>query len=474
MREKLRQWIKTYHMIEPGDRIVAGVSGGADSVYLFYCLLEYQQEVDFQFCAVHVNHGIRGAEALRDQQYVEAICQKYQVPYFLYKEPVPEIAKEKKLTEEEAGREVRYQAFADCMKQWQGTKVALAHHENDLAETMIHHLARGTGIAGLCSLQPNRDGKIRPLLCMNRAEIEHDLNIQDIQYHTDSTNLETDYTRNKIRQQIIPRMEELNERAVGHMADTSWDLLEIHQYMQRQGEACLKKYVTSHETGAVIRSEILQEDPIMQKYVLREYLAGVPGGMKDVTREHMGMLLQLFYRQVGRQVQLPGNRCLVKTYDGIKLDSEEIDRKAKYNGKDISAGDGDRQTVTAPQMSIPGHWSNGNVQIDFTLEPYEFSQIVEKRYTKWLDYARIEGNVQIRTRLPGDYIVINDTGGRKKLKDYFINEKIPAKLRDQILLVAQESEILWIIGYRINAAYKVTDKTRELVKIQIRGGNYCE
>ena len=168
MREKVRAFMEQYHMVTAGERVLLGLSGGADSVCLFHLLRELQEPLGFSLLAVHVNHNLRGAEAGRDAAFAENLCREYDVPFYLYSCPVEKIAKEKHLSTEEAGRAARQEVFAACAKEQRAVKIALAHHQDDVAETMLHHLARGTSLAGLASLRPVRGNVIRPLLCVGR------------------------------------------------------------------------------------------------------------------------------------------------------------------------------------------------------------------------------------------------------------------------------------------------------------------
>ena len=175
MREKVRAFMEQYHMVTAGERVLLGLSGGADSIRRFHLLRELQEPLGFSLLAVHVNHNLRGAEAGRDAAFAENLCREYDVPFYLYSCPVEKIAKEKHLSTEEAGRAARQEVFAACAKEQRAVKIALAHHQDDVAETMLHHLARGTSLAGLASLRPVRGNVIRPVLCVGRKEIRQEL-----------------------------------------------------------------------------------------------------------------------------------------------------------------------------------------------------------------------------------------------------------------------------------------------------------
>lgn len=208
--------------------------------------------MDFSWEAVHVHHGIRGDEADRDENLVKKICQEWKIPFQSYHYPVPELSRKWRLGEEETGRIVRKQAFAKEKQRIAFSEfpeenerrfcVALAHNRNDLAETMLHHLARGTGLRGLSGIHPCSDGIIRPVLCLERREIVYYLEENEISYITDSSNLSDGYTRNRIRHHVLPAMEkEINGKTVEHMAETARILREADGYLRRKGAELLEQ-----------------------------------------------------------------------------------------------------------------------------------------------------------------------------------------------------------------------------------------
>lgn len=232
MYQKVKAYVKKWHMLQKEDSVIAGISGGADSVCLLFMLLKLQKELGFALMAVHVNHGIRGAEAERDEAYVKRLCRQWNVRLKVYRENVPAYAKEHGMTEEEAGRDIRRTCFCKVLKEWGGTKIALAHHENDNVETLLWNLCRGTGIRGLGGIAPVNDVWIRPLLCVKRREIESYLKKRGISYCTDTTNADRRYMRNRIRMDVIPYLEDcVNTESVSHMGKTMERMYELEQYI---------------------------------------------------------------------------------------------------------------------------------------------------------------------------------------------------------------------------------------------------
>lgn len=452
MEQKVLNYMKKYHMVEKGDRVLIGLSGGADSAALFHILCGYQSVLGFELLAVHVNHGLRGAEAQRDQEFVEELCRSCLVTYAAVEMPVRKMAQERKISLEEAGREARREVFRKYAEKWKCTKLALAHHKNDQAETMLHHLARGTGLSGLCGLQPADGFRIRPLLCLEREEIDHYLQESGYLYVEDSSNSDDRYTRNRIRHELLRSMKErVNDKAVEHMAKTAEILRQTDDYLADQGRKLLKRY----QRQTFLDERFFYEEAVPVYYGIREFLAD-RFQVRDIGAGHYEALLSCAGLPVGKVLQLPHGIRARREYGGVSFSWE-------------NEAEEQTESFSIP-LQIPGETVVKGVQMTCRVFENFFQQIPQKTYTKWLDYDKIKGTVEVRTRRPGDYLVVNASGGRKKLKEYLINSKVPRQKRDQVILAAQGQEILWVVGLRLNEAYKVGPDTRKILEIVYKGG----
>lgn len=447
MYQKVKAYVKKWHMLQKEDSVIAGISGGADSVCLLFMLLKLQKELGFALMAVHVNHGIRGAEAERDEAYVKRLCRQWNVRLKVYRENVPAYAKEHGMTEEEAGRDIRRTCFCKVLKEWGGTKIALAHHENDNVETLLWNLCRGTGIRGLGGIAPVNDVWIRPLLCVKRREIESYLKKRGISYCTDTTNADRRYMRNRIRMDVIPYLEDcVNTESVSHMGKTMERMYELEQYiLEEVGQ--YKESCTGWKNGRRIirQTEYTKIPKALRDNILHAILCETAGRRKDIEEVHVQMLRDLFTKQVGKRIDLPYGVTAIRTYEGVRF--EKNIPEASYAGEEnelfsIRVFDREPGNVTFP----------------------------EKIYTKWFDYDIIKNTVKIRHRIAGDSIVINRYGGRKKLKQYFTDQKVPQEDRDKIWIAADGDEVLWIVGYRQSQKYQITEKTTKILEIQYYGG----
>ncbi|MBO5460210.1 MAG: tRNA lysidine(34) synthetase TilS [Ruminococcus sp.] len=468
--KKVIEYIKKNGMITTEDRVIAGISGGADSVCLFFVLLELRERFGTDFIAVHINHGLRGEAADEDEQFVRSLCEKYGVKLEVFRKDVVSISRKRKESFEETGRWVRREAFEEVMQKYGGTKIALAHHQNDNAETFLMNLARGTGLRGLTGIRPVNGVYIRPLLCMSRKEIEEFLAKRGESFCEDETNKDTKYTRNSLRHLVIPMLEEkVNVQAVRHMNETMEQLCELEAYMEEQTERAWEQCVTKEETKKLLVNKETFETypPILQKMLLRRCMAWLDGGLKDIGQIHIRQIVELFQKQNGRRIDLPGNAEAIRQYEGvcIRKKAEKKDGQEPENAaEDLLEG---MTKITIPgKTKIPGT----NLAITCKLFPrddkFSIQNIPQKNYTKWFEYDIIESSLCVRTKKAGDRIEIKK-GQSKKLKSWFINEKIPAEERGRVLLLADGEQIMWIIGHRMSAGYQITDQTQQILQVEI-------
>lgn len=469
---KIKDYIHKNHMIDQGDRIVVGVSGGADSVCLLHALLMLREMLKIELVVVHINHGLRGEEAAEDESFVSGLCSRYQLPFFTYHYDVRKIAGEKGITEEEAGREVRYNAFLQVGKEQACNKIAVAHNKNDNAETVLFHLFRGSGLRGLSGIEPRRKLSsaygvftlIRPLMCIERYDIEEYLSANKLDYRVDSSNLTMDYSRNKIRNGILPFVvDQLNAGAIGNINEAAGRIKEALDYMDISIHNQYLQLIKKADYGYSIAVKPLTQEPVViQKGLIRRVLENLSGSLKDLEAKHVEAVLSLCYKQVGRIVKLPNDIIVEKEYNDIKF----------MYGKDYARECFTEDHMEPVQITVPGRYIiPGNRRIlETKLLKYEKNEPIPKNScVKWFDYDKIENTVEMRNRKEGDYIQINASGGRKKLKDYFIDHKLPRKQRDSQILITDGSHVMWIPGFgdRISEKYKVEDTTSKVLLMKL-------
>ncbi|MFA9464477.1 MAG: tRNA lysidine(34) synthetase TilS [Velocimicrobium sp.] len=462
MERKIIAYVEKHSMLKEKDKVVVGVSGGADSVCLFFVMLKLRKLYDLSLHVLHVNHQMRGSDADEDQRFVEALGKQYTVPVKIVKKDVRLYAREHKLSEEEAGRFIRYEAFQTFCEEENATKTAIAHNMNDNAETMLFHLARGSGTRGLCGILPVRGNIIRPLLCVTRDEIEEYLKCIGQTYRTDASNYEDDYSRNQIRHYILPLMGKLNTKSIEHMSETANLLKETQDYMDKNAESACKRIV-KYENGQYLLNidMLITEDLIIQKEVIRKTIIAITQNAKDIDNQHIERIRLLCEMPSGKQVDLPNGIKAMREYQHLKLGIPSIE----MNEYEVL-------------LEIPGRYSIPGTDdcLDICVEECfdKVDEIPKNDYTKWFDYDKICQAISLRNRRNGDYFQVNQEGGTKKVKDYFIDKKLPRDKRSSIPLLADGGHIIWIIGDRISERYKITNKTKNILKAKIIGGKKNE
>ncbi len=465
---------RAHQLFAPGDGVVLGVSGGADSVCLLFALYGLARELEIGLYVVHVNHGIRG-DAARDAAYVETLCRKLEVPFTLVEEDVGAVARRQGCSTEEAGRQVRYEAFYREMERRGAQKIAVAHNAGDRAETMLLNLFRGSGLTGLGSIRPVRERIVRPLLGLERGEIEAYLKRRDISWRQDSTNDTDEYTRNRIRRHILPYAErEICSGAAAHLCKAADIFMEIEDYMEEQirqaGRLCAAREGPG-EAPRFILSCVAFENlhPALRKGLLLSVLKELSPAHKDMGAGQVDQMLALCERPGNREIHLPQGIRAVRSYDRVILE------RRQDTGQTVAALAVPVPVPRSPGESLVCKVPGGILRLtrlekeDKGDQTYKKSaNLLENECTEWLDCDKIEELLEWRTRQAGDYLRIRTSsgGGHKTVKSLFIDEKVPCRERDQIPLLAQGSHILWVAGRRICESCKINDDTRQILKVE--------
>lgn len=534
IEEKVHSYIRSNHMLDNCRHIVVGVSGGADSVCLLLMLCDYVKKHKMDICihAVHVNHMIR-QEAADDENFTRKLCESVGVDCYAAHIDCIGIAKEKGLTVEEAGRLERYRIFDEIAKKYKddgGVMIAVAHHMNDQAETVLMNMARGTSLKGVRGIVPVRDNICRPLLCITRSQIESVLSAKDQPYVTDVTNFDNDYTRNAIRNVILPYMcEHINQKAVENISSMAVNIREAEEYMDRQADRLYSECVS--EKDDTIRMSVLvlkSADMVLVKRVIYRCLVELAGRAKDIYSVNVSDIAALMDMQTGRKIHSVYGIYAIREYDDIVLrkrqDKSCIQGKDGGNADNIGSGaepyaenvceydvevdisalgniDGCtnkdiKNTITqdtretpssitiniGKNIYIPGEGGKYAESITFSLVDKKTLSTDEKNtpdnakicvnksnngYAKYYDYDKINKLLNVRFRKPQDDIVVSKTGNVKKLKKELVDRKIPSSYRQEILLVCDNNHVLWACGVRRSESCLVDNTTSRVLEILI-------
>ena len=314
--DKVINTIKKYNLIESGDCLVLGVSGGPDSISMLDILLKIKQnkQIQFDFVVAHVNHMIR-KEAIEDELYVKSYCEKNQIEFYAKRIDVSQIANTNKISTEEAGRNVRYEFFEEIQKQANANKVAIAHNKNDKIETIIMNELRGCGIAGLKGIEPKRDKYIRPLIECERKEIEEYCVENQLQPRIDKTNFENVYTRNKIRNIVIPYIEkEFNPNIIKTMDRLSELVTEQEEYIQKQVKDIYQKMLIKENEKQMIILDLKifnQQEKVIKSNIILYTITRLCNSAKGIEKIHVEDIIKLCNNNIGNKFLMPNKHIKV-------------------------------------------------------------------------------------------------------------------------------------------------------------------
>ncbi len=462
MYNLVRKNIYEKNLIEPGDNVLIGLSGGPDSVFLFYNLIKLKDTLSFNLYASHINHMYRGKDARHDEDFVRELCERYGIRLFVKRKHAGEYAKELKVTEEEAGRILRYSFFKENLNEIGNGKIAVAHNLNDQAETVLQRIIRGTGIDGLSAMSFKKGNIIRPMLNVHKSEIMNYLNENKYDYCVDETNLQDIYGRNKIRLNLIPYLEK------SFNPDIQETLFRMSEVMERD-KKIIEKYVElqfydvfrerSEDRVILDANKLKNLDPEELGRILRRGIEELKGTTLNIEMKHIDYAVNFIMTgATGKKINLSDGFTIEISYDNLIIN--KINKTNKIVEK---IPDFQYNIVLNNPMYIPE--AGKTITLTVT-DASEFK--VEDRNGISLNYDLIKGNLVVRNRRPGDSMIPCGMTGRKKLKDIFIDSKIPAEERDRKLILADDENILWLEDFRIHNSFKISSSTNKILNINWR------
>ncbi|MEN6348250.1 MAG: tRNA lysidine(34) synthetase TilS [Syntrophomonas sp.] len=451
MLNKVREFIKAHEMIRPGDFIILGISGGPDSMALLCIMKELQKELDFKIAVAHLNHGLR-PEAENEEKLVREYCTDWEIAFYAKTLDIRAIAGQEKKSLEEAGRDYRYQFFYELLTGLKASKIATAHHKDDMAETVLLHLLRGSGIKGLRGIMPVKDSLIRPLLVLSKSEIEAWLNKKQINYCIDSSNYELSYLRNRIRHQLIPLLQnDYNPRIVETLNRLADIAREENDVLEEETWRWWDKLIIkmNHEEIILDKKMLLKVHPALQRRLILKILSRLQGeagwDMADVQK-----IIDLAAKEgSSKHITLKKHMRVQVVYKQLHF-TTQLKAAPSFNY----------------EINIPGR-----IHIVATGETYVF-EICEREEFKpgagdiGLDYEKLEFPLYLRSRQAGDCFRPAGGQGRRKIKDYFIDHKIPLSERDRIPLLASRDYIYAVLGFRISSLAAAGPDTRKILLIR--------
>lgn len=447
-------------LVSENDRIIVALSGGADSICLLDILYKLKKKYGFILYAAHLNHQIRGVQAHRDVLFCADICDRLEIPFFVKSVNVPSYAEEKKMTMEEAARECRYRFLLDLKSELKADKVAVAHNMDDQVETILMRIIRGTGLYGLKGMDYRlSNGVIRPLLDIGKTEIIDYLKQCNLSWCDDGTNEETVYTRNKIRLHLLPLMEEFSPKVRESIVRMSTSLREDSFHMESAAYELFRE--SSYLSDKVVKLDcdiLCQHSPSMKKREIRYAIKEVRGSLKGIESIHLDDVLSLTENPKSQaRLDLPGGLKIYKKQNFLYFTMEEL--KETEIAFTYSLGKNDRVYISELGMEITTK----------TIAKAKCLVLPTGQYTKAFDLDKIKGTIIVRNRQVGDKIRPMGLGGTKKLKNIFIDEKIPIEQRDRVPIITDsEDNIIWVVGSCISEDFKIDENTKNVIRIGVK------
>lgn len=434
--ERVANRNKKESLVENGDRIVVGFSGGPDSVFLVEMLLKLREKIDFDIVLVHVNHLLRGEEAQRDEDFSINYGKSKGLKVFARKINITSLGKEKGLSLEEAGREARYNFYKEVLEKSNSNKIALAHNKDDQIETFMFRLTRGTGLSGLEGIATKRDRYIRPISEIYKSEIVNYLDENNISYCIDSTNLENEFTRNSIRIDLIPFIEKrYNPKFKDKIFSLIEEIRDINIFIEKEIEQF--SYNETINIESILKFPKSIRGKILSKYLYKYGL--------EVNRKKISLIESILEKGGSQEISLDSQYILKKEYNILKIQKINL---IKNNIEEVT-------------FTIPNKIKYG----DYIIEA-EYVERGEQNKNCFYTNLKLGDTLIVRGRKDGDKIIPTGMKGEKKLKEIFINEKIGKEKRDSIPLIVHNDNIVWIAGVRGNEKYNSTEK--RCIKLSVR------
>lgn len=453
---KVRRTIAAYQMFDPGDKVIVAVSGGADSVCLLDILERLNAELHLQLVVAHLDHGLRPHEDETETRFVRDLAARKGMAFETAKALLLEKPEQASL--EERARAARYAFLEEVQAKHKARKIAMGHTLNDQAETVLMRLLRGSGAKGLAGIPPRRGSIVRPLIEVEEPEIRAYLEQQGQEFMTDSSNLETLYLRNKIRLNLLPQLLEYQPRLVRRLGKLAELLQEENAFLEEQAADWIRARISSAADQSAILplSPFLAAPAILQKHMVRLMIMRVQKNLRRIDLGHIEAIIRLAQgRTRGTRLHLPNGLLVKRSYEKLHFLNRPEPEPALFS------------------FWIPGPGRFEFKQIDrvFNLSEHDTADQKpdETTQTAWLDADKITYPLLIRNFRPGDRFMPLGMSSEKKLKNFFIDLKIPRELRRTTPIILSGRDIIWIGACRIDDRFKITPQTRRVLRIDVSG-----
>jgi tRNA(Ile)-lysidine synthase len=446
--------IQRQRLFEPGETVVVAVSGGADSVALLDILVGFSKD-NLRLVVAHLNHGLRGVDSDGDEEFVARLAAGYGLPFCSQRADVAALSRISGISLEDAGRRARYAFLAEVARKEQATSIALAHHRDDQAETVLIRLLRGSGGSGLSAMASSAQGQLkRPLLGISRAEIERYLKGRGLSHRTDASNFDTTILRNSIRHKLLPLLAGYNPKITERLAATAEILASDEEILDGVTEAAFSRLRNTDGIGLSLAIAGLSQQPRgLRLRLYRRALREVRGDLQRIGLTHLEAIDRLVLSErPNSRCKLPGESFAVRSYGLL-----HFNRHADLP-----------EPGFATVIAGPGRHKLGNggvLLVESVPRPASFD--LGSRRVAHLDPLAAPFPWQVRGFTPGDRFTPLGMSGAQKVKDLFINEKVPTAARSRIPLLLCAGRILWVCGVRMAQEARVSPATGAVLRVEI-------
>ena len=461
MLDKVINYIKENKIIQQDDRILVALSGGPDSVCLLHMLYRIKDKFNLKLGAIHINHMLRGEEADKDENYIIDLCEQMGIKHYVKRINIEYIAKETNVSLETAGRNERYKAFEEIKIKDKYNKIAVAHNANDQAETILMRIMRGTGLEGLTGIKPQREGGIiRPILCLNRQEIEDYCEYNGLNPRIDASNYDRHYSRNRVRLDILPYMRDnFNKDIIDTLNRMTILLQKDNEFIEEYSQKCYNIYCKKHNNKLEILKELFEKE--MESIITRVVIIAfkeISKSYQNFEMKHIYEIVNLASRETGKKINLTNNIICENLYGNIVLSKNDN----KYYNSCV------KTEIKLDKDNIIENIEFNNYIINFeVIENKKKEKFTKNNLIKLFNYDKIEKEILIRYRKDGDKIIPLGMSGSKKVKDIFINSKVPREERDNTPILCFDDKISWIVGYKTSQLFKIDSDTKMILKITV-------